>query len=101
HLELMGERGRWSPVWISLYKASCLTLEDYRHGRVLLAGDAAHLVPIFGVRGLNSGIDDVSNLAWKLAYVIQGRAAERLLDTYSQERVFATRENMRHASKSA
>jgi 3-(3-hydroxy-phenyl)propionate hydroxylase len=101
HLELMGERAAWKPVWISIYSASCLTLERYQHGRVLLAGDAAHLVPIFGVRGMNSGIDDVNNLAWKLAYVCQGLADHALLDSYSDERVHATRENMRHASKSA
>ncbi|MGD9945348.1 MAG: FAD-dependent monooxygenase [Burkholderiaceae bacterium] len=101
HLELMGERQPWSPVWISLYRASCLTLEQYRHGRILLAGDAAHLVPIFGVRGLNSGVDDTHNLCWKLAFVIKGLARPALLDTYTAERVFAMRENMRHASKSA
>lgn len=101
HLALMGETEDWSPVWISLYRASCLTLESYRHDRVLLAGDAAHLVPIFGVRGLNSGIEDVNNLVWKLALHIQGKATKRLLDTYTAERVYATRENMRHASKSA
>lgn len=101
HLELIGERAPWQPVWISLYRASCLTLERYRHGRVLLAGDAAHLVPIFGVRGLNSGLEDANNLAWKLAGAIEGWADERLLDTYTTERLFAMRENMRHASKSA
>ena len=100
HLELMGERNPWQPVWISMYAASCLTLENYLHGRVLLAGDAAHLVPIFGVRGMNSGIDDTHNLAWKLAYVIQGRAAAALLESYTAERLFAMRINMRHASKS-
>jgi 3-(3-hydroxy-phenyl)propionate hydroxylase len=57
-------------------------------------------VPIFGVRGMNSGLDDTHNLAWKLAWVAQGRAPERLLDSYSTERVFAARENIRHASKS-
>jgi 3-(3-hydroxy-phenyl)propionate hydroxylase len=97
----MGERAPWQPVWISLYRASCLTLEDYRHGRVLLTGDAAHLVPIFGVRGLNSGMEDANNLAWKLAYAIRGWGGKDLLASYTAERVFATRENMRHASKSA
>jgi len=101
HLELMGERASWNPVWISLYQASALTLDQYRHGRVLFAGDAAHLTPIFGVRGMNSGLDDTHNLAWKLAYVLQGHAREALLDSYSAERVFATRENLRHSSKSA
>lgn len=101
HLELMGERAPWDPVWISLYRASALTLERYRHRRVLFAGDAAHLTPIFGVRGMNSGIDDTHNLAWKLAFVLRGLASEALLDSYSDERVFATRENLRHSSKSA
>ena len=74
HLEWIGERDDWTPVWISAYRANCLTLDSYRHGRVLFAGDAAHLVPIFGVRGMNSGIDDTHNLAWKLAWVAQGRS---------------------------
>jgi 3-(3-hydroxy-phenyl)propionate hydroxylase len=100
HLEWIGERDDWVPVWISAYRANCLTLDSYRHGRVLFAGDAAHLVPIFGVRGLNSGVDDTHNLAWKLAWAAQGRAADRLLDSYSVERVFAARENIQAASKS-
>jgi 3-(3-hydroxy-phenyl)propionate hydroxylase len=49
---------------------------------------------------MNSGIDDTHNLAWKLAWVVQGRAGTALLDSYSTERVFAARENIRHASKS-
>lgn len=100
HLDWIGERADWVPVWISAYRANCLTLERYRHGRVLFAGDAAHLVPIFGVRGLNSGVEDAHNLAWKLARVVQGTSGEALLDTYSAERVHAARENIRSASKS-
>ena len=100
HLDWIGETAPWEPVWISSYKANCLTLDKYKHGRVLFAGDAAHLVPIFGVRGMNSGIDDAHNLAWKLAHVIDGRADEPLLQTYSDERVFAARENIRAAAKS-
>jgi 3-(3-hydroxy-phenyl)propionate hydroxylase len=100
HLRMIGEREDWRPVWISMYKANALTLPSYRHGRVLFAGDAAHLVPIFGVRGMNSGIDDTHNLAWKLAFVIRGLARDTLLDTYSEERVFATHENLRLATKS-
>jgi len=96
----MGETAPWHPVWITIYKANALTLEKYRHGRVLFAGDAAHLVPIFGVRGANSGIDDADNLAWKLAYVVQGKSGEALLDSYSDERVFAAHENLRHGTKS-
>jgi 3-(3-hydroxy-phenyl)propionate hydroxylase len=87
-------------VWITIYKANALTLPSYRHGRVLLAGDAAHLVPIFGVRGANSGLDDADNLAWKLGFVVRGDAGESLLDSYSSERVAAARENLSHGTKS-
>jgi 3-(3-hydroxy-phenyl)propionate hydroxylase len=100
HLAMIGEDEPWEPLWISIYNAKCLTLPDYRHGRVFFAGDAAHLVPIFGVRGLNSGLDDAGNLAWKLARVIEGRAPEALMDTYSAERVHATRENIAYGAKS-
>ena len=100
HLDWIGETAPWEPVWISSYKANCLTLDKYNHGRVLFAGDAAHLVPIFGVRGMNSGIDDTHNLAWKLAHVMRGQAGQSLLDTYSDERVFAAHENIRAAAKS-
>ena len=99
-LDMMGETAPWSPIWITIYKANALTLERYRHGHVLFAGDAAHLVPIFGVRGANSGIDDADNLAWKLAWVVQQRADERLLDSYSDERVFAAHENLSYGTKS-
>lgn len=99
-LDMMGETGEWSPIWTGIYKANALTLPHYRHGRVLLAGDAAHLLPIFGVRGANSGIDDADNLAWKLALVVRGLAQPTLLDSYSHERVAAAHENLRHGSKS-
>jgi 2,4-dichlorophenol 6-monooxygenase len=59
---------------------------SYRVGRVFLAGDAAHRFPPTGGLGLNAGVADVHNLAWKLAWVVTGRAGETLLDTYEQER---------------
>jgi len=101
HLKMLGIHRPWEPVWMSLYRASALTLESYLHGRVLFAGDAAHLVPIFGVRGMNSAIDDAHNLAWKLAFTVQGKAGPGLLESYSTERVYAARENHRFANKSA
>ena len=100
HLTMIGEDAPWKPLWISIYNAKCLTLDDYRHGRVLFAGDAAHLVPIFGVRGLNSGLDDAGNLAWKLARVVRGEASPDLLDSYNTERLHATRENIAYGAKS-
>ncbi|MCA0241153.1 MAG: FAD-dependent monooxygenase [Proteobacteria bacterium] len=101
HLAMLGVDKPWQPVWLSLYRASAMTLPSYRHGRVLFAGDAAHLVPIFGVRGMNSAVEDAHNLAWKLAWHIRGLAADALLDSYSLERVAAARENLRYASKGA
>ncbi len=100
HLAMIGEPPDYDLIWTSVYRAHTLTLPRYRAGRVLFAGDAAHLVPIFGVRGLNSGIDDAGNLAWKLAAVVQGRGGEALLDSYSEERVFAAQENIRQSRKS-
>ena len=100
HLAMIGEDASWELLWASMYNAKCLTLPEYRHGRVLFAGDAAHLVPIFGVRGLNSGLDDAANLAWKLALVLDEGADAVLLDSYSHERVQAARENIAYGAKS-
>jgi 3-(3-hydroxy-phenyl)propionate hydroxylase len=87
HLEMIGEsRLPWRIVWISAYRAGAMTLDRYRHGRVVFAGNAAHALPIFGVRGLNSGFDDAYNLGWKLAAVLRGWAGASLLDSYDLER---------------
>jgi 2-polyprenyl-6-methoxyphenol hydroxylase-like FAD-dependent oxidoreductase len=59
---------------------------SFRHGRLFLVGDAAHRFPPFGGFGMNSGIQDVHNLAWKIAFVLQGKAGEELLDSYDVER---------------
>ena len=100
HLAAIGEVREYDLILVSLYRAHCLTLPAYRHGRVLFAGDAAHLLPIFGVRGMNSGIEDAGNLAWKLAAVLRGEGGEALLDSYSAERVHAARRNIAEARKS-
>ncbi len=100
HLAMVGLTGPWRLLWRSLYRAHTLSLADYVHGRVIFAGDAAHLVPIFGVRGLNSGFDDAMNLAWKLDLVIRGEAPASLLDSYTQERRGACLENIENATKS-
>jgi 3-(3-hydroxy-phenyl)propionate hydroxylase len=99
-LAMAGETAPWELDWASVYKAHCLCLDRYDHGRVLFAGDAAHLVPIFGVRGLNSGLADANNLGWKLAAVLSGEAPETLLGTYGEERRAATLEIFEEAGKS-
>jgi len=101
HLDAIGEGHLpWKTVWTSVYRAGAMTLDSYRHGRVVFAGNAAHAMPIFGVRGLNSGFDDVDNLAWKLAFVAKGLSGAALLDAYSQERIAAFHVNAENAMRS-
>ncbi|MCB1337623.1 MAG: FAD-dependent monooxygenase [Maritimibacter sp.] len=97
----LGYTGTWELEWWSIYSANTLALDDYRDGRVFFIGDSAHIVPIFGVRGLNNGLADAQNVAWKLARVIDGKAGEALLDSYSPERRGATLDVFANASKSA
>lgn len=96
----VGHEKSWELEWWSIYSANTLCLDDYRHGRTFFIGDAAHIVPIFGVRGLNNGLADADNIAWKLARVLQGEADERLLDSYSPERRGATLDVFANATKS-
>lgn len=87
----------WSGVWA--YRHECL--DQLRSGRVLFAGDAAHLVAPFGARGGNGGVQDADNLGWKLALVLQHGADEALLDSYSVERKQGALENIRQARRSS
>jgi hypothetical protein len=82
-------------AWTTAYRFHQRLAEHFRVGRTFLAGDAAHLMSPFGARGLNSGVADAGNLAWKLARVIAGRSDPSLLDTYEQERRPAAIENLR------
>lgn len=100
-VEMIGHTGPWDLEWWSIYTANTLCLEQYRHGRILFIGDSAHIVPIFGVRGLNNGITDAVNAAWKLAYVLRDEADEPLLDSYSPERRGATLDVFQNAGKSS
>ncbi|QBF46290.1 FAD-dependent oxidoreductase [Janibacter limosus] len=92
--------GPWTLEWHGFYKARALALDDFVHGRLLFAGDAAHLVPIFGVRGLNSGMEDAETLAWMLAAVVHDDASDQLLQAYSRERHHAWQQNISNAGKS-
>lgn len=78
--------GVHSPRWLSRFGDATRQAERYRVGRVLLAGDAAHIHPPIGGQGLNLGVQDAVNLGWKLAAQIHGWAPETLLDTYEAER---------------
>jgi 2-polyprenyl-6-methoxyphenol hydroxylase-like FAD-dependent oxidoreductase len=78
--------GVHSPIWISRFTDMTRQAASYREGRVLLAGDAAHIHGPQGGQGLNTGVQDAVNLGWKLAQVIHGTSAASLLDTYHDER---------------
>ena len=75
-------------------------MENFRHNRVIFAGDAAHQVSPFGARGANSGLQDTDNLIWKLKLVMDGLAPESLLDSYDFERVHGADENILNSSRS-
>jgi 3-(3-hydroxy-phenyl)propionate hydroxylase len=97
---MLGETATFDYEWISVYSFTCRCMEKFTHGRVLFAGDAAHVVSPFGARGGNSGVADADNLVWKLALVLRGQASPALLESYSQERVQAALENQRHSTRS-
>lgn len=78
--------GAHSPAWLSRFSDTTRQAATYRAGRVLLAGDAAHVHPPVGGQGLNIGVQDAVNLGWKLAQVVRGTSPEALLDTYQAER---------------
>lgn len=96
---LLGEDVEFELEWVSIYTFSCLRMENFRHGRIFFAGDAAHGVSPFGARGANSGVQDAENLAWKLKLVIDGKAPDALLDTYGQEREYAADENLLNSTR--
>ncbi|HEY1601620.1 MAG TPA: FAD-dependent monooxygenase [Pirellulales bacterium] len=74
------------PVWLAGFRINERKVADYRHGRVFLAGDAAHIHSPAGGQGMNTGMQDAFNLAWKLALVHHGNASDVLLDSYASER---------------
>jgi pentachlorophenol monooxygenase/3-(3-hydroxy-phenyl)propionate hydroxylase len=90
---ILGDRP-YEVVWSSVYRFSSRVTDRMRAGRVLLAGDLAHEFSPFGARGLNSGVQDAENAAWKIAFVLRGWAPEALLDSYHAERRAAALENL-------
>jgi 3-(3-hydroxy-phenyl)propionate hydroxylase len=100
-LAMIGHAGaKWEMDWSSVYSARTLTLPDYVHGNVIFTGDAAHLLPIFGVRGANTAFQDAQSLGWQLAFVVKGLASQKLLANHSSERVGAAREIIHESGKS-
>jgi len=92
--DVIGPETPYELVWLTAYRFSQRLADAFRVGRVFLAGDAAHVMSPFGARGLNSGVADAENLAWKLAWVVRGEAPPTLLDTYEAERKPVARENL-------
>lgn len=88
-----------SPVWVTTFKVQSRRAEQFREGRVFLAGDAAHIHSPAGAQGMNTGIQDAVNLGWKLARVIQGIAVDELLDTYQDERLPVARGVLRMTNR--
>ncbi len=95
----LGSDVEYEMVWSSIYTFQCRRMEKFRHGRVIFAGDSAHQVSPFGARGANSGMQDVDNLGWKLGLVVQGKAPEKLLDSYDVERARGADENILNSTR--
>jgi 3-(3-hydroxy-phenyl)propionate hydroxylase len=91
---VIGAETPYELVWVTAYRFSQRLADTFRLDRVFLAGDAAHIMSPFGARGLNSGVADAENLAWKLAWVLRGEASPSLLDTYEAERKPVARDNL-------
>jgi 2-polyprenyl-6-methoxyphenol hydroxylase-like FAD-dependent oxidoreductase len=87
------------PVWLAAFRINERKVKDYRKGRVFLAGDAAHIHSPAGGQGMNTGMQDAFNLAWKLALVIKGSAKVSLLDSYSPERTAVGDRVLRNAGR--
>jgi pentachlorophenol monooxygenase/3-(3-hydroxy-phenyl)propionate hydroxylase len=92
--QVVGADTSYELEWVTAYRFHQRLAPRFRVGHVILAGDAAHLMSPFGARGLNSGVADAENIAWKLALVLSGAAPETLLDSYDAERRAAAVENL-------
>ncbi|MBX9945376.1 MAG: FAD-dependent monooxygenase [Reyranella sp.] len=88
-----------NPVWLAAFRINERKVRDYARGRVFLAGDAAHIHSPAGGQGMNTGMQDAFNLAWKLALVIEGAAKPALLDGYSPERSAVGERVLRNAGR--
>jgi 3-(3-hydroxy-phenyl)propionate hydroxylase len=97
---MLGDDVQFQPEWYSVYTFQCRRMRRFLHGRVVFAGDSAHLVSPFGARGCNGGVADADNLAWKLDLVLKGAAPAELLESYDHEAVVTADENILNSSRS-
>lgn len=87
------------PQWISVYRSHHRYASSFRQGRCFLIGDAAHIHSPIGAQGMNTGLQDACNLAWKLVLVLNGKAKNSLLDTYTEERITIARDLVRSTDR--
>jgi 3-(3-hydroxy-phenyl)propionate hydroxylase len=97
---MLGKDVEFELEWVSVYQFACRRVDNFRYGRVLFAGDAAHQVSPFGARGANTGVQDIDNLVWKLKLVVDGRAPLGLIDSYHEERAYAADDNLLNSTRS-
>lgn len=96
---MLGKDVEFELEWVSVYQFACRRIDQFRHGRVIFTGDAAHQVSPFGARGANTGVQDCDNLGWKLKAVLGGAAPVALIDTYHEERAYAADDNIGHSTR--
>jgi 3-(3-hydroxy-phenyl)propionate hydroxylase len=97
----LGEDVEFDLIWVGPYAYKSHLLESFRHQRIFFAGDCAHVMSPFGARGGNSAIQDADNLVWKLALVLDKRANESILDSYSDERREGAKTNIQITNRTA
>jgi 3-(3-hydroxy-phenyl)propionate hydroxylase len=97
---MLGPDVEFTREWYSVYTFQCRRMSRFVHGRVVFAGDSAHLVSPFGARGCNGGVADVDNLAWKLDLVLRGEAPASLLESYNHEAITTADENILNSTRS-
>jgi 2-polyprenyl-6-methoxyphenol hydroxylase-like FAD-dependent oxidoreductase len=89
----------YDPIWLAGFRINGRKVADYRSGRVFLLGDAAHVHSPAGGQGMNTGMQDAFNLAWKLALVVRGECGEELLNSYSRERSYVGDQVLKDAGR--
>ncbi|MDB5437695.1 MAG: monooxygenase FAD-binding protein [Caulobacteraceae bacterium] len=97
---MLGDEVDFTPEWYSVYTFQCRRMASFVHGRVVFAGDSAHLVSPFGARGCNNGLADVANLGWKLDLALRGLAGPDLIESYNQEAIVTADENILNSTRS-